>query len=208
MHNQVCLQSSSLPLHWPKKLSCTSCCSVSCCSTLCVVRMLHCKIPDLSTRHKYEPQLSYSRTSPHNCTAWSAMTGLNDTLQLTLHKCNMQCSVRWRAAHSSTTCSSSDGRHWSAEVGLAGGHHLRSSRPLVQSLPLGLWDLPKLLGDDGNVVVRHILKEVLDGLLVVQGPQTLGGVKVGVAGEQDVVACRWDMRDSNVQQDETSCTTS
>lgn len=60
---------------------------------------------------------------------------------------------------------------------------------MVPSLPLGLGDLPQLLGDDGDVVVRHILKEVLDSLLVVQGPQTLGGVKVGVAGEQDVVAC-------------------
>lgn len=60
--------------------------------------------------------------------------------------------------------------------------------PLVQSLPLGLGNLPELLGNHCDVVVRHILKEILDGLLVMQGPQALGGVKVGVAGEQDVVA--------------------
>lgn len=76
---------------------------------------------------------------------------------------------------------------------LAGSRHLKGSGPviiLVQGLPLGLGDLPQLLGDDGDVVVRHILKEVLDSLLVVQRPQTLRGVKVGIAGEQNVVACR------------------
>jgi hypothetical protein len=54
-------------------------------------------------------------------------------------------------------------------------------------LKLGLWDLIQLLSDNCDVVVIDVLQKLLDGLLLSQLKQSLGRLKVGVAGEQDVV---------------------
>jgi hypothetical protein len=57
----------------------------------------------------------------------------------------------------------------------------------LHPLPLGLWDLPHFLGDHCDVVVADVLQKLLDSLLLTQLKQSLRGLKVGVAGEQDVV---------------------
>jgi hypothetical protein len=59
------------------------------------------------------------------------------------------------------------------------------------NLPLGFRDLPHLLGDCCDALVTHILQELLDSLLLTQGPQGRGRLKVGVAGEEDVVTWWW-----------------